>query len=414
MNFIAIIILLALVLTFVLDGLADFLNLRTLRDSIPESFREYYDTLSYSQSQAYLRTNTRFGWISAGVGLLFLLIFWFNRCFDLLDHWLRAWGHGPLITGLLFTGSLLLLKALLGLPFSVYATFVIEARFGFNQTTLQTFGLDRLKGLALALLLGGPLLLGVLAFFQYAGANAWWYCWLAVTVFMLGTQYLAPTWIMPLFNKFVPLEEGPLKTAILDYAGRIDFPLRNVMVMDGSRRSSKSNAFFTGFGKNRRIVLFDTLIERHATAELVAILAHEMGHYKCRHIPLMVALGILQTGAMFYLMSLIISRQVLFDAFYMQQTSTYAGLVFFGLLYTPIDVVTGIGIQMISRRNELAADRFAVGTTGNPQALAQALKKLSVHNLANLYPHPLYVFLNYSHPPILERIKAINDEGRKY
>jgi STE24 endopeptidase len=285
---------------------------------------------------------------------------------------------------------------------------VIEERFGFNQTTWTTFVTDLAKGLLLAILLGAPLLAGILAFFEHAGTNAWWYCWIAVTIYMLGVQFIAPTWIMPLFNKFTPLEPGELKSAILSYADSINFSIDNVYVMDGSRRSSKSNAFFTGFGKHRRIVLFDTLIKRHTTGELLAVLAHEMGHYKKKHILQTMVLGILQMGIMLYLLSIFISYQRLFDAFFMPQKSVYAGLIFFAMLYSPLDFFIGLFMQMLSRRNETVADRFSVETTHDPQSMVAALKKLSVHNLTNLMPHPLYVFLNYSHPPVLQRIRALH------
>jgi STE24 endopeptidase len=307
----------------------------------------------------------------------------------------------------MYMAALMLFKALLSLPFSIYHTFVIEDRFGFNQTTPATYILDLLKGLLLAILLGTPLLAGILAFFEYAGANAWWLCWVAVTFYMLGVQFIAPTWIMPLFNKFTPLEAGELKSAILSYADSIKFPIENVYVMDGSKRSSKSNAFFTGFGKHRRIVLFDTLVKRHSTGELVAVLAHEMGHYKKKHIIQSLILGIIQTGVMLYLLSLFISYPGLFEAFYMPRTSVFAGLIFFAMLYSPLDFLIGLVMQRLSRRNETEADRFAVETTHDPQSMMDALKKLSVDNLSNLLPHPLYVSLNYSHPPVLQRIKAI-------
>jgi STE24 endopeptidase len=267
--------------------------------------------------------------------------------------------------------------------------------------------MDLAKGLLLAIALGTPLLTGILAFFEYAGSNGWWYCWIAVTLYMLGVQFIAPTWIMPLFNKFTPLDAGALKSAILSYAASIKFPVENVYVMDGSRRSTKSNAFFTGFGKHRRIVLFDTLIKRHSTGELVAVLAHEMGHYKKKHILKTLVLGILQMGLMLYLLSLFISYQSLFDAFYMPDKSVYAGLIFFAMLYSPLDFFIGIFMQILSRRNEIAADRFSAVTTRDPQSMADALKKLSANNLSNLHPHPLYVFLNYSHPPVLQRIRAL-------
>jgi STE24 endopeptidase len=231
---------------------------------------------------------------------------------------------------------------------------------------------------------------------------------MAVTVYMLAVQFIAPTWIMPLFNKFSPLEDGDLRTAILSYAKSIKFPVQNVFVMDGSRRSGKSNAFFTGFGKHKRIALFDTLIKQHTSNELLAVLAHEMGHYKKKHILMSMILGILQTGLMLYLLSLFISYQGLFDAFYMDHISVYGGLIFFAMLYSPLDLFVGMIMQMVSRKNETAADRFASETTGDPGSMVDALKKLSAHNLTNLTPHPFYVFLNYSHPPVLQRINDLN------
>ena len=407
MNTIAFIILFAIFFDFILNAIADYLNLKMLRSDLPELFQGVYDPARYRKSQQYLKVNTRFGWITGIFDLIVILIFWFGEGFPLLDNWVRSFNYGPVITGLIYMGVLIFFKSLISLPFSIYATFVIEERFGFNQTTWSTFVLDIAKGILLAILLGGPLLAGVLLFFEYAGANAWWYCWIAVTLYMLGVQFIAPTWIMPLFNKFSALEEGELKSSILSYAASIKFPIDNVYVMDGSKRSSKSNAFFTGFGKHRRIVLFDTLIEQHTTGELLAVLAHEMGHYKKKHILQSLVLGIIQMGIMLYLLSLFISYQGLFDAFYMPQKSVYAGLIFFGMLYSPLGFIIGIFMQMLSRKNEFAADRFSVETTRDPESMADALKKLSINNLSNLLPHPLYVFLNYSHPPVLQRIRAI-------
>lgn len=407
MNIIALIILLTIIFDFILNGIADYLNLKNLRNDLPEAFQGVYDPNRYRKSQQYLKVNTRFGWVTGTFNVILILIFWFGKGFPLLDEWVRSFNYAPVITGLIYMGILIAIKALLSLPFSIYATFVIEERFGFNQTTWPVFLMDMLKGVSLAILLGTPILAGVLAFFEYAGPNAWWYCWIAVTLYMLGVQFIAPTWIMPLFNKFTPLEDGELKSAILSYAGSINFPIENVYIMDGSRRSRKSNAFFTGFGRHRRIVLFDTLIKQHTVGELLAVLAHEMGHYKKRHILQGMVLGISQMGIMLFLLSIFISYQGLFDAFYMPHKSVYAGLIFFGMLYSPLGFFIGIFMQMLSRRNETKADRFSVATTQDPDSMVAALKKLSMHNLSNLLPHPLYVFLHYSHPPVLERIREI-------
>jgi STE24 endopeptidase len=408
MNFIAIIILGTIGVDFIVNLVADGLNLKHLKKELPQAFRGVYDADRYRKSQQYLKVNTQYGWVTSTFNLSVILVFWFAKGFPLLDQWVRSFEWGPVLTGLIYMGILMLFKAVLSLPFSLYATFVIEERFGFNTTTWKTYFMDLIKGLVLALLLGTPLLAAILAFFQYAGSNAWWYCWIGMTLYMLGVQFIAPTWIMPLFNKFNPLEDGELKSAILSYANSINFPLENVYQMDGSRRSTKSNAFFTGFGKHKRIVLFDTLIKQHSVSELVAVLAHEMGHYKKKHIRQSLVLGILQTGLMLFLLSHFLTYQGLFNAFYMAQQSVYAGMIFFAMLYAPIDFFVGMSMQALSRKNETAADQFAAETTKDPLSMVAALKKLSVHNLSNLTPHPFYVFLNYSHPPVLKRIHSLS------
>jgi len=298
-------------------------------------------------------------------------------------------------------------KLLLSLPFSIYSTFVIEEKFGFNKTTPLVFLTDIIKSIILTAVLGGILLTIILWFLKSGGQYAWLLCWAASTVFLLVVQYIVPTWIMPLFNKFTPMEEGDLKEAILLYAKTINFALSNIFVMDGSKRSSKSNAFFTGFGKNRRIVLFDTLIKDQTTEELVSILAHEMGHFKKKHIIKRMVTGIIQMGFVFFLISVFISHEGLFHAFFMEEVSIYAGLIFFSMLYSPIDLFISIILQVLSRKDEYEADRFAAKTLKNSSHLIRALKKLSAHNLSNLTPHPFYVFLNYSHPPVLERIHTL-------
>jgi STE24 endopeptidase len=409
MNIYAVVILGTILLSYVLDFFADILNLKALRNDLPHEFKEVYDAEAYRKSQDYTRVNTRFGFLSSTFSLIFTVIFWFAGGFNYLDQLIRSWELYPIINGLLYIAILVLLRTLLSLPFSVYDTFVIEERFGFNKTTPKTFITDLLKGLGLAIIIGGPLLAGLLAFFQYTGTYAWLYCWVAVTVFILAFQFIFPTWIMPLFNKFTPLEEGELRDSIFAYARSVNFPFENLFVMDGSKRSGKSNAFFTGFGKHKRIVLFDTLIEKHSVAELVSILAHEIGHYKKKHILQGIVINILHTGVMFFLLSIFLSHEGLFAAFYMEQTSIYAGFIFFGMLYTPIELILSIFLQIFSRRNEYEADRFAVETTDSPKTFVNTLKTLSLHNLSNLTPHPFYVFLNYSHPPVLERIRAIRE-----
>jgi len=407
LNFIAFIILTTLLVEYGLNLYADRLNLGRLKKDPPPSLTGLYAPETYARSQDYLRSTTHFEWIHSSVNLILLIGFWFAGGFGFLDGWIRARHLSPTLAGLLFIAVLALLKALANLPFSAYATFVIEEKFGFNKTSGVTFLMDRVKAFLLAPVIGGPLLAGILLFFEFAGAAAWLYCWAAVALFLLLLQYVAPAWIMPLFNRFSPIEPGELKTAILSYASDIGFPLQNVFVMDGSKRSGKSNAFFTGFGRHRRIVLFDTLIQQTSVRELVGVLAHEMGHFKKHHITISLFIGIVHMGVLFFLLSLFISYRGLFDAFFVSQPSTYAGLVFFSLLYTPVELFLGIFIQMFSRRNEFVADQFAAETTRDPEALASALKKLAAGNLSNLSPHPFYVFLNDSHPPLESRLKAL-------
>ena len=411
MNWIAWVVLAALLLDFGLNWVADHLNLKAQPDKPPDAFKALFKNGDYPRSQAYLRVNTRFGRLAEAIQLGAILIFWFGRGFPVLDAWVRSFQWGPIFSGLVFIGILAVLRLVLSLPFSIYSTFVIEERFGFNRTTWRTFFVDRVKGAILGVLLGAPLLAGILFFFQAAGPLAWLYSWGVVIAYMLVMQYVAPTWIMPLFNRFEPLKDAELEADIRRYARSIDFPLQNVFVMDGSKRSGKGNAFFTGFGRHKRIVLFDTLVAQHERSELVAILAHEMGHYKKHHVLMGLVMGIAQTGIMFYLLSLCIGYPALFDAFFMPHASVYAGLTLFGLLYAPVDFFTGILAMMISRRNEYAADRYAVATSGHGPALAGALQKLSVHHLSNLSPHPFYVFLHYSHPPVMQRVAAIQRQA---
>lgn len=413
MNNYGMIILFTLVLEYILNLSADVLNLSRLSDELPEEVQDIYNADEYRKSQDYTRVNTKFGFLTSTYHLLVTFLFWFSGGFNFLDQVIRTWAFSPLITGLIYIGILLVLNKLISIPFSLYGTFVIEARFGFNKTTPMLYFSDLIKGAFLSLLIGGPILALLLAFFEWAGTWAWLYAWGITTLFTLVIQLIAPTWIMPLFNKFKPLESGELKDQIMAFAKSIHFPLQNVFVMDGSKRSSKSNAFFTGFGKNKRIALFDTLIETQTIPELVSILAHEIGHYKKKHITQGLILSTLQTGMMFYLLSIFISHSRLYDAFYMAQPSIYTGLIFFGMLYTPIELILSLFFNLLSRKNEYEADQFAVESFKQPEIMVDALKKLSAHNLTNLTPHPVYTFLNFSHPPLLERIRAIRSASEQ-
>lgn len=350
----------------------------------------------------------RFSTVSETFNTSLTFIFILAGGFNWFDLIVRSFDYSPIVTGLLYFGGISVASGLFSLPFEIYQTFVLENRFGFNNTTVATFISDRIKGLFLSAILGGLLLAGVLYFFEMTGSHAWLWCWGLAVTFTLTLTYVAPTWILPLFNKFTPLEEGELRTALEEYARKADFTLSGIFAMDGSKRSSKGNAFFTGFGRRKRIALFDTLIKEQTTEEIVAVLAHEIGHAKLGHIKKRLGVGIVKTGAVFYLMSLFLDSPGLFAAFGMEHQSVYTGLIFFVLLYTPVSMGLGIVSNAISRKHEFEADAFAASTTGQPEAMISALKKLSASNLSNLTPHPLAVWLDYSHPPVLARIHALD------
>jgi len=400
-------ILAALLGAFALDLIARWLDVRTLGGELPREFRGLYDAAAYARSQEYARARARFHVLESTSGLIALLVFWFAGGFRVVDELVRGLGLSAVPTGLLFIGILALGSTLIGLPFRAWSTFAVEQQFGFNRTTLRTFMLDLAKGAALAIAIGGPLLALVLLFFERAGASAWLWCWIAATVFTLLAQIVYPTWILPWFNRFEPLADGDLRSAILRYGERVGFPLAGVYVIDGSRRSTRANAFFAGIGRRRRIALFDTLIEKHPVPELVAVLAHEVGHYKRRHIPTMMALAVLHNGLLFYLMSIALTEPGLQQAFFVEQPSVAAALVFFSLLYTPVELVLSVLINALSRRHEYEADRFAAETLGDGAPLARALERLAVENLSNLTPHPMVVVLEASHPPVVQRIRAL-------
>ncbi len=411
MNLFLIIILAILVGDYLLNLVVDTLNMRHLSTDLPEEFVGYYDGEKYGKSQEYLKETTQFGFIvdsiTTPLTIAFILIGGFNG----VDQFARGFHLSSILTGLIFAGVLMLISQMVSIPFSIYSTFVIEEKYGFNKTTPRTFVLDILKTWILAAVIGAILFSAVLWFFEKAGPWAWAWCWMALTLFQICLMFIAPVVIMPIFNKFVPLAQGELRAAIEDYARTQNFKLKGVFTMDGSRRSTKSNAFFTGFGRFRRIVLFDTLIEKHTLDELVSVLSHEMGHYKKRHILKSMAISILTSGLMFYILSFFINNKALFAAFQMDQTSIYASLFFFGFLYAPIEMILSVFGNMLSRRHEYEADAFAVSTYKKPHSMISGLKKLSVDTLSNLTPHPLKVFLSYSHPPVLDRIRVIRRQS---
>ena len=407
MNFWLYIVLLIIIVSYLLELTVSRLNIGALDPSLPKEFATTYNDQEYKSAQKYTRATTFFSIVENSYSTILTVLFLLFGGFNYVDLWARSFGFGEITTGLLFIGGLGLLTFITHLPFSVYSTFVLEERFGFNRTSVKTFILDLLKGGLLAIVLGAPLLALILWFFMISGSYGWLYCWIGVVIFSIVLQFLAPVLIMPLFNKFSPLESGPLQDRIFDYAKNENFKLQGIFTMDGSKRSSKLNAFFTGFGKFRKIVFYDTLLNKLDEPEIVAVLAHEMGHFKLKHIMKMVIASIVQTGIMFYLLSIFLGNSELSTAFGMQQTNIYSSLVFFGFLYSPINFLVSILFNFFSRKNEFAADKYAAQSTGSPEFLITSLKKLCQANLSNLTPHPAMVFLHYSHPPILLRIEKL-------
>lgn len=404
-------LLLAIVLgMYALRVTASLLNLRSLRPDPPEEFRELAADGAYARGHEYTRAKTRDALIEATISLLAFLAFWFAGGFSWLDQWSNGWGLGPITTGLLVLCVLGGLRWLLELPFEIHHTFGTETRFGFNRTTPATFIADTLKSLLLAIVIGLPLLAGLLWLFG-RWPDAWLWGWLGFSAIMLALAFLAPSLLLPLFNKFEPMPDGPLRSGIEDLARRCGFPLGGLFVMDGSKRSTKANAFFTGFGKNRRIALYDTLIERHGREELLAVLAHEIGHFRLRHIWQQVIGALLAKGLLFFLLGYALRAPEIYRAFGLPGTDPlpiHFGLVFFLVLYTPIEQILGLLRNALSRRHEFEADAYAARATGSPEALASALKKLSADNLSNLTPHPLAVWLDHSHPPVVDRLRALS------
>ncbi|MEZ5325070.1 MAG: M48 family metallopeptidase [Verrucomicrobiales bacterium] len=400
------IILFAVLGLFILDTVAKLLNLKALRPELPRDFADVYEEDEYRRSQEYTKETSRFDLIQSTFSLVVFLAFWLFGGFGWLDELVRSWTENALLQGISYICVLFLGSLVVSLPWEYFDTFVIEEKYGFNKSTKGTFFGDQVKSLALGAALGLPLLALVFYLFE-TFELAWLWGWIAVSGFSLVMAYLAPRFIMPLFNKFTPLEDGELKSAINEMAQNCDFPVCELSVMDGSKRSSKSNAFFTGFGKNKRIALFDTLIEKHTVAELVAVLAHEIGHFKKKHIVQSMIIGILQTGVLFFLIGLFLKNEQLFAAFGVKQTSVYLSFILFSLLFKPVSKLLSVLMAIFSRKNEFEADAYAAEVTGDAGSLITALKKLSKDNLANLTPHPFYVFMYYSHPPLLDRVGAL-------
>lgn len=405
-NTLFIIIIAIIIFNFLFERLLEFLNDKSISPVLPEEAKGIYDEEKYRKMMEYHQVNSRFDMISSFFSFLITLSMLLFGGFAWVDALVRSYTEHPILMALLYFGIIGIASDLLSEPFSLYSTFVIEQRFGFNKTTLKTYLLDKIKAGILSAVIGVPLLSLVIWFYQATGDNFWIYVWMLVTVFMIFMTMFYTSLIVPLFNKLKPLEEGSLRHAIKRYAEKVNFTLKNVFVIDGSKRSTKANAYFSGLGSSKKIVLYDTLIDKHSEDELVAVLAHEVGHYKKKHTRLSLVLSIIQTGITLFIFSLVIDNPKLSKAIGVDNPSFHVGAIVFGMLYSPISFLLGIGMNVLSRKNEFEADAYAK-ETADGLALRSALKKLSVDNLSNLTPHPLYVFFHYSHPPLLERLKRL-------
>jgi len=402
-----------IILGFVWDLWLDFLSNKGWTKPLPNSVKPFYTDKKYIEARDYHRASEKLGMIKSVISLFIILFLIGFGGFNTIDKWARSFTENPYLLPLLFFGVLYLGADILGLPFSLYAIFNIEERFGFNKTTPKTFIVDKFKGWLLAIIIGGGLLLLIIFIYQKTQNYFWILAWAVISVFSLFMALFYTKLLLPIFNKLTPLEEGELKDSIDKLAQKADFNLENIYVMDGSKRSTKANAFFSGLGKQKSIILYDTLIEQNTTDELLAVLAHEIGHYKLKHIPQSLVLGLLQSFVTFYLLGLFLKYPVFSEAIGVETPSFYAALITFALLYSPVEMILGLLNNLISRKNEYQADAFASGF-GLGIPLSVALIKMSAHHLSNLYPNKWDVFFNYSHPTLIQRINNLNYKTPNY
>lgn len=392
-----------LVFDFLVDKFLNSLNSKHYNDELPTELQDVYDADEYKKSQAYKLTNNKFGNITSLFSILLTLGFLFFDGFKIVDDYARTFTDNNILIALVFFGIIMIGSDIITTPFSYYQTFVIEEKFGFNKSTKKLFFIDKIKGWLMSAVLGGGILALIIWFYEFARTNFWLYAWALVAVFSLFMNMFYAKLIVPLFNKQTPLKEGSLKDKIAAYADKAGFKLDNVFVIDGSKRSTKANAYFSGFGSQKRITLFDTLINDLEEDEIVAVLAHEVGHYKRKHIIYNLFLSTVLTGFTLWLLSLFITSPVLSEALGVQIPSFHIGMIAFGLLYSPISQITGLFMNSLSRKFEYQADNYAK-ETHNSGDLISSLKKLSKNSLSNLTPHSAYVWFHYSHPSLLQRI----------
>lgn len=406
MNTLFYFIVLILVLEFLLETVLDYLNAKHYGDPIPKELTDVFEIEEYQKSQEYQKTNYNFGVYTSIFSLVLTLAFLFLGGFEWTDQIARSFSDNDIVITLIFFGIITVGSDLLTTPFSYYQTFTIEERFGFNKSTKKLFFIDKLKGWLMMAIFGGGVITIAILFYQWAGPNFWLYVWGIMTLIIVFMNLFYSKLIVPLFNKQSPLENGSLKTKIEVYAEKVGFELHNIFVIDGSKRSTKANAYFSGFGKEKRVTLYDTLINDLEEEEIVAVLAHEVGHYKKKHIVYNLIASVLVMGLTLFILSLFINNPEVGTAIGVSQPSFHAALIGFGILYSPISEGTSLIMNMLSRKFEYEADDYAKSTFGAPPMIS-ALKKLSKHSLSNLTPHKAYVFMHYSHPPLFRRIKNL-------
>ena len=394
------------IIVFVIDTLLDILNARHFNNKIPSEVDDVYPEDEYQKSIAYKKANYKFKLVSSTISLALMLLFFFLDGFALVDNYARSISDNPIIVGLLFFGIIMIGSDILSTPASYYRTFVIEEKFGFNKTTIATFFSDKIKSFIVMIIVGGALLSLIIWFYELTGKNFWIYAWVLISLFTMAMNMFYAKLIVPLFNKQTPLEAGDLRNTIESYSKKVGFQLKDIYIIDGSKRSTKANAYFSGFGSEKRITLYDTLLNDLNNQEIIAVLAHEVGHYKKKHIITNLILSVILTGVTLWFLSLFISNPLLSEALGVSQPSFHVGLVAFGILYSPISEITGLIMNFVSRKFEYQADNYA-SETYDGEALVSSLKKLSKKNLNNLTPHPAMVFIHYSHPTLLQRIKNI-------
>ncbi|MGD1946118.1 MAG: M48 family metallopeptidase [Croceivirga sp.] len=395
-----------LIFQFITDTILDYLNAKRFSQKIPDELHDVFDDEEYRKAKEYHQENYRFGLLKDGISLLTILLFLILDGFGIVDNFIRSFTENPIAQALGFFGVLSLGSSVISIPFSYYQTFTIEEKYGFNTTTTNTFWTDILKSTILSALFGGGILALIIWFLGWAGDQFWLYVWGVALILMVFMNLFYSKLLVPLFNKQTALEPGGLKTAIEEYAKKVGFDLKNIFVVNGSKRSTKANAYFSGFGKQKRVTLYDTLINDLNDDEIVAVLAHEVGHYQRKHIIFNMFASILLTGLTLYVLSLCINSSALSLSIGVDVASFHAGLLAFFLLYSPISMVTGLIMNYISRKFEFQADDYAKKTFSS-LPLVSSLKKLSKSNLSNLTPHPAYVFVHYSHPPLIERIRNL-------